>query len=158
MNEKPFDNPKVRQAVNYAINKQALCKVAFSGYARPADGVIPEQIPNAVKLGPWPYDPKKARELLKEAGYPNGFKTTLWSAFNNTTAVKTMQFVQQQLAQVASRPRHGRLKPGSAYRSTATRIRRRHPTASISLAGPIPPLTRTRGMRPALIRRTSRRS
>lgn len=78
MNEKPFDNPKVRQAVNYAINKQALCKVAYSGYARPADGVIPEQIPNAVKLGPWPYDPKKARELLKEAGYPNGFKTTLW--------------------------------------------------------------------------------
>ena len=64
MNEKPFDNPKVRQAVNYAINKQALCKVAFSGYARPADGVIPEQIPNAVKLGPWPYDPKKARELF----------------------------------------------------------------------------------------------
>ena len=100
MNEKPFDNPKVRQAVNYAINKQALCKVAFSGYARPADGVIPEQIPNAVKLGPWPYDPQKAKALLKEAGYPNGFEVELWSGYNHTTASKIIQFLQQQLAQV----------------------------------------------------------
>ena len=95
MNEKPFDNPKVRQAVNYAINKQALCKVAYSGYARPADGVIPEQIPNAVKLGPWPYDPKKARELLKEAGYPNGFTTEIWSGYSNSTSAKVVQFLQQ---------------------------------------------------------------
>ncbi len=36
--QKPFDNPKVRQAIAYAINKQALAKVAFSGYAVPADG------------------------------------------------------------------------------------------------------------------------
>jgi glutathione transport system substrate-binding protein len=34
--------------------------------------------------GPWPYNPVKARELLKEAGYPNGFETTLWSAYNHT--------------------------------------------------------------------------
>lgn len=46
------------------------------------------------------YDPAKARELLKEAGYPNGFSTTLWSSHNYTTAQKVLQFVQQQLAQV----------------------------------------------------------
>ena len=100
---KPFDNPKVRQAVNYAINKDALCKVAFSGYARPATGVIPSQIEFAKKLGPWPYDPAKARELLKEAGFPNGFETTLWSGYNNTTSQKVIQFLQQQLAQVEIR-------------------------------------------------------
>jgi glutathione transport system substrate-binding protein len=37
--QKPFDNPKVREAINYAINKEALVKVAFSGYAIPAEGV-----------------------------------------------------------------------------------------------------------------------
>ncbi|CAG9252170.1 glutathione ABC transporter substrate-binding protein GsiB [Paraburkholderia caribensis] len=98
--KKPFDNPKVREALNYAINKEALAKVAFSGYAVPADGVIPEGVDYATKLGPWPYDPAKARALLKEAGYPNGFETTLWSAYNNSTSQKTIQFVQQQLAQV----------------------------------------------------------
>lgn len=98
--QKPFDNVKVREAINYAINKDALVKVAFSGYAVPADGVVPQKVDYAKKLGPWPYDPAKARELLKEAGYPNGFETTLWSAYNNTTSRKVIQFVQQQLAQV----------------------------------------------------------
>lgn len=98
--QKPFTDPRVRQAINYAINKEALAKVAFSGYARPVTGVVPEKIDMAAKTGPWPYDPKKARELLKEAGYPQGFETELWSGYNNTTAQKAIQFIQQQLRQV----------------------------------------------------------
>ena len=100
MLQKPFDNPKVRQAINYAINKEALAKVVFSGYAMPAEGVVPKGVEYSTKLGPWPYDPAKARQLLKEAGYPNGFESTLWSAYNYTTAQKVIQFVQQQLQQV----------------------------------------------------------
>ena len=42
MLQKPFDNPKVRQAINYAINKEALAKVAFNGYAFPAEGATPQ--------------------------------------------------------------------------------------------------------------------
>jgi glutathione transport system substrate-binding protein len=98
--QKPFDNVKVREAINYAINKDALIKVGFSGYASPIEGVVPEGVDNALKIGRWPYDPKKARELLKEAGYPNGFESTLWSAYNDGTSVKVVQFLQQQLAQV----------------------------------------------------------
>ncbi|MDF1485502.1 glutathione ABC transporter substrate-binding protein GsiB [Ramlibacter sp. H39-3-26] len=98
--QKPFDNPKVREAINYAIDKDALVKVAFAGYAIPAEGVLPKGVAYNTRLGPWPYNPAKARELLKEAGYPNGFETTLWSAYNHTTAQKVIQFVQQQLAQV----------------------------------------------------------
>ncbi|WP_209428686.1 glutathione ABC transporter substrate-binding protein GsiB [Pectobacterium betavasculorum] len=98
--QKPFDNPKVRQALNYAINKDALIKVAFSGYATPAAGPLPGSIDYSVKYHPWPYDPAKARELLKEAGYPDGFTTTLWSSHNHSTAQKVLQFTQQQLAQV----------------------------------------------------------
>ncbi|BDH46563.1 glutathione-binding protein GsiB [Salmonella enterica subsp. enterica serovar Choleraesuis] len=98
--QKPFDNPKVRQAINYAINRQALVKVAFAGYATPASGVVPPDIAGSASFKPWPYDPAKARELLKEAGYPNGFTTTLWSSHNHSTAQKVLQFTQQQLAQV----------------------------------------------------------
>ncbi|WP_277185010.1 glutathione ABC transporter substrate-binding protein GsiB [Caballeronia sp. BR00000012568055] len=99
--QKPFDNPKVREALNYAINKEALVKVAFAGYAVPSEGVVPPGVDYATpKLGPWKYDPAKARELLKEAGYPNGFETVLWSGYNHTTAQKIIQFVQQQLGQV----------------------------------------------------------
>ncbi|MCA5919094.1 glutathione ABC transporter substrate-binding protein GsiB [Pectobacterium brasiliense] len=98
--QKPFDNPKVREALNYAINKEALIKVAFSGYATPSEGPLPSSIDYSVKYHSWPYDPAKARELLKEAGYPNGFTTTLWSSHNHSTAQKVLQFTQQQLAQV----------------------------------------------------------
>lgn len=56
---KPFDNVKVRQAINYAINKQALAKVAFNGYATVVDGVVPQGVDFAYKIGQWPYDPAK---------------------------------------------------------------------------------------------------
>ena len=44
-----------------------------------ADGVAPQGVEYAVKIGPWPYDVAKAKQLLTEAGYPNGFETELWS-------------------------------------------------------------------------------
>jgi glutathione transport system substrate-binding protein len=102
MNEtkKPFDNPKVREALNYAINKQALAKVAYNGYAEPLPSVVPPGVEYSFKTGPWPYDVAKAKQLLKEAGYPNGFESELWSIYNNTTSTKVIQFLQQQLAQV----------------------------------------------------------
>ncbi len=98
--QKPFDNPKVRAAINYAINRQALVKVAFAGYAVPATGIVPPTIQYAASFPAVEYNPAKARELLKEAGYPNGFTTTLWSSHNHSTAQKVLQFTQQQLAQV----------------------------------------------------------
>jgi glutathione transport system substrate-binding protein len=98
--QKPFDNPKVREALEYAINRQALAKVAFAGYATPATGIVPPSIDFAQSYPAIKYDPAKARELLKEAGFPNGFETTLWSSHNHSTAQKVLQFTQQQLAQV----------------------------------------------------------
>ncbi len=109
---KPFSDKRVREAINYAINKEALCKVAYSGYAVPQEGIIPPKLPTALKMGPWPYDPQKARELLKDAGYPNGFETTLWSGYSNTTAAKAVQFIQQQLAQVGIKVQTRLLEPG----------------------------------------------
>lgn len=112
MLQKPFDNPKVREALNRAINRDALVKVAYGGFAKPADGIVPEGVDYAVRIGAWKYDPAKARALLKEAGYPNGFETTLWSAYNNSTSQKAIQFVQQQLAQVGVKAQVQALEAG----------------------------------------------
>jgi len=110
--QKPFDNLKVRQAIAYAINKQALVKVAFNGYAEPASGVVPSAVEYSVKLGPWPYDLAKAKELMKEAGFPNGFETELWSGYNNSTSQKVVQFIQQQLQQIGIRTKITLLEAG----------------------------------------------
>ncbi|MBK9703182.1 MAG: glutathione ABC transporter substrate-binding protein GsiB [Betaproteobacteria bacterium] len=110
---KPFDNPKVRQAINYAINKEALAKVAFNGFAFPAEGATPGGVAYHVKTGPWPYDVAKAKALLAEAGYPNGFETELWSAYNHSTAQKVIQFLQQQLAQVGIKAKILALEAGT---------------------------------------------
>ncbi|XNM72789.1 ABC transporter substrate-binding protein [Escherichia coli] len=76
-------------------------KVAFAGYATPATLVWYRQVsPTRKVINRGLTDPVKARELLKEAGYPNGFSTTLWSSHNHSTAQKVLQFTQQQLAQV----------------------------------------------------------
>lgn len=110
--QKPFDNPKVREAIAYAINKDALAKVAFSGYAFAAEGVVPQGVEYSVKLGPWPYDLAKAKKLLAEAGYPNGFETELWSAYNHSTAQKVTQFLQQQLGQIGIKAKITLLEAG----------------------------------------------
>src|SRR5215217_4579689 len=118
--QKPFDNVKVREAINYAIKKEALAKVAFSGYAVPAEGVVPKGVEYGVKLGPWPYDPAKAKQLLAEAGYPNGFETQIWSAYNHTTGQKVIQFLQQQLAQVGIKSTVQALEAGQRVEKVET--------------------------------------
>jgi len=110
--QKPFDNPKVRQAINYAINKDAVAKVAFGGYATPADAIVPEGVEYSVKVGVWPNDVAKAKQLLTEAGYPNGFETELWSAYNHSIAQKVTQVLQQQLQQVGIRTKITLLEAG----------------------------------------------
>ncbi len=110
--QKPFDNPKVREAINYAIDRNALAKVAFNGYAVPAEGIVPSGVDYSVKFTPWKQDVAKAKKLLAEAGYPDGFETELWSAYNHTTAQKVVQFLQQQLQQVGIKAKVTALETG----------------------------------------------
>lgn len=81
--KKPFNNTKVRQALNYAVDKQAIINAFYAGKAVPAKNPIPKSIPGYNNnIQPYKYDPAKAKELLKEAGYPNGFSTELWAMPN----------------------------------------------------------------------------
>jgi glutathione transport system substrate-binding protein len=97
--KKPFDDVRVRQAINYAINKEAFLKVVYRGYGGEMDSVIPAGLQFYSKQTPYEYNPEKAKQLLKEAGYENGFETSVWGA-NNSNAMKAMEFLQQQLGQV----------------------------------------------------------
>ncbi len=75
---KPFDNKKVRQAINYAIDRQGIIDLLRNGRATPAKGVLP---PGMFGYNPdlvgYTYDPQKAKKLLAEAGYPDGIRITL---------------------------------------------------------------------------------
>jgi len=69
--ELPWADRRVRQAMNYAIDKQAIIDELFAGQGTVANGDTPVAAWDSVP--PYPYDPEKAKELLAEAGYPNGF-------------------------------------------------------------------------------------
>ena len=70
---------RVRQALNYAIDRKAIVELLYGKYGKPTDQFVPQGIGGYLaKLEDvYPYDPKKAKELLAEAGYKDGFKFTL---------------------------------------------------------------------------------
>ncbi len=77
--KKPFDDKRVRQALNYAVNKDAIVRDVLKGTGAVSKGpVLPGTWGDEGGIKPFPYDPERARKLLAEAGFPNGFSTTLW--------------------------------------------------------------------------------
>ena len=84
----PFNDVKVREAMAYAINKEAYIQVVMNGYGSVATSMVGEAVQHYKGNDPYSYDPEKAKELLKEAGYPDGFTTTLMSATRQQTRKK----------------------------------------------------------------------
>jgi len=77
--KKPFDDKRVRQALNYAVNKDAIVRDVLKGTGSLSRGpVLPNTWGADPALKAYPYDPERAKKLLAEAGYPGGFSTTLW--------------------------------------------------------------------------------
>jgi peptide/nickel transport system substrate-binding protein len=78
--EAPFDDVKMRQAVNYAIDKESLVTNVLQGTATVAAGPTPEAFAWAYNedLEPYPYDPERAKELIAEAGYADGVETVFF--------------------------------------------------------------------------------
>lgn len=103
--KKPFDDKRVRQAMNYAVNKQAIIDAVFLGAGKPATNPIPPTIwsyNDAIK--DYPYDPAKAKALLAAAGLANGFETDLWAMPvqrpYNPNAKRMAEVIQADLAKI----------------------------------------------------------
>jgi peptide/nickel transport system substrate-binding protein len=102
----PFKDPKVRLAVAHAVDADAIRQKVMRGLSRPIGAIIPDLIggyhPDGDKRVP--FDRERAKKLLAEAGYPNGFEVTL-DCGNNAPAAEICQAVAAMLSQVGIRTR-----------------------------------------------------
>jgi len=97
----PFTDVRVRQAINYAVDKEAIVKEILGGVGGVSDAPIMPLIFGYSRQEPYKYDPEKAKQLLAAAGYPKGFKCTLYhptGRYMKDAAIA--EAVQAYLAQV----------------------------------------------------------
>lgn len=99
MNKEPFNNPLVREALSYAIDRQTIIDTINAGSGEPADAIIAPGVFGYYSTGVREYDPEKAKELLAEAGYPDGFKTSLW-VNDNQSRIEMCQAIQNMFQQI----------------------------------------------------------
>lgn len=96
----PFDNVKVRQAINMAIDVDAICNVVYQGTGAVAQAPMSKSVwAYNDNLPPHERNVEKAKELLAEAGYPDGFTCTM-TCDQNQQRLDTAEMVQMQLAEI----------------------------------------------------------
>jgi peptide/nickel transport system substrate-binding protein len=101
---KPFDDVRARRAVGgYGLNRSEIAKVAFQGRTEPLVSVLPRGVPGAVNLNEmYPYDPEKAKQLLKEMGYDknNPLSFTILLGNHDTTLADIAALIKNQMAKI----------------------------------------------------------
>ena len=102
LGEGPLQDARVRRALNYAVDVDAIVQGIFSGLATPTTTLLTDiDFGYSPGLSPYPYDPERARELLAEAGYPDGFEVTLQTPSGRyVNDVQVAQAVAAQLGAV----------------------------------------------------------
>jgi peptide/nickel transport system substrate-binding protein len=116
MRSPPFDKKEVRQAANYAIDRQAVIEKLMGGLGN----IVPTVInPMAFGYDPtveaYSYDPKKARELLKQAGYPNGVDITIHAGISYAFLRQISEAIAEMLTEVGLRTNLKIWDPGPAW-------------------------------------------
>lgn len=98
----PLQDVRVRQAINFAIDKEALFQSLMGGLGSISDGQLagPETFGYNPDLEPYPYDPERARQLLTEAGYPDGFDVEFEAASGRRNDVQVGEAIAEQLRAV----------------------------------------------------------
>lgn len=96
----PMKDKRVRQAVEYAIDKEAIVQAVCYGFGTPAYAIVPESVVEYKPVKePHTYNLEKAKELMKEAGCENGFSMEIWTSSLQTNT-EICQVVQEQLAAI----------------------------------------------------------
>ena len=96
---KPFNNKYVRQAMNYAIDIDKIILKLKDGYATRAIGPIPPELQNIKNKQLYLYNQNKAKELLKNAGYENGFSIELWQT-QDSEILNISEIIQAELKKI----------------------------------------------------------
>lgn len=112
----PFKDKRVRQAFNYAIDKKTVVEKYLQGKAYTATGYFPPSMSayNPTLKG-YTYDPAKAKELLKEAGYPNGFEVEILGTGNLSWGIPAVEAVAPYLEAVGIKVKPTQLESGTMY-------------------------------------------
>jgi len=97
---KPFTDPRVRRAISYAIDRRSILENLMPGMAEPSTGPLTPRIRGRADLGEIPYDLEKAKKLLAEAGYPEGFSTKITTTPRYNMGVELAQAMAAQLEKV----------------------------------------------------------
>lgn len=100
LTREPFNDVRVRQAIAYAIDRQQLCEAGFFGLCETVQGPVGTGSPWYFDYAPYERDVERARELLAEAGYPDGFEMELLPTVQYGETVRAAQVLQQQLAEI----------------------------------------------------------
>jgi peptide/nickel transport system substrate-binding protein len=133
----PWKDARVRQAVSLAINRQGIVDRLMEGRARVANQAVPEGFfGHSPRIAPARFDAERARSLLREAGYPNGFQTTL--ACPNDRFVndsKICEAAAQQLQRVGIRVELNALPRATFFPARARRDWPMHAAGWGSLTG-----------------------
>jgi peptide/nickel transport system substrate-binding protein len=135
----PWADKRVRLAANHAINRQAINEAETLGHSVLSGNIVPRKFEYALTLEPYAYDPKKAKQLLKEAGYANGFDAgecgvdnvyagVIEAMMNDLTAVgirakvRPMERAAHQAALKEKTLRHLAFQGSGAFGNAATRL------------------------------------
>jgi len=98
--KEPFDDVRVRQAINYAVDVEPMIDAILEGIGGVATSPISDMVFGAhTDLDAYEYDPERARALLAEAGYGDGFSTSLWTN-DNPIRIQIAEIMQAQLGDV----------------------------------------------------------
>ena len=98
--QEPFDDVKVRRAINYAVDVEPIVEHVYEGQAVQANSPISDMVWGAnPDLEPYGFDLEKAQELLEEAGYEDGFETTIFTN-DNPLRIQISEMVQDNLRQI----------------------------------------------------------
>src|SRR5690606_16045001 len=100
LEREPFNDVRVRQALAYAIDREVICAFAFFNICEPTQGPTASGTPWYFPYAPYDRDLDRARELLAEAGYADGFTMQMMPAIGFEETIRGAQIVQQQLAEI----------------------------------------------------------
>lgn len=117
--KEPFDKLEVRKALNHAINVEEIIDMVLEGSGTIATGPINDKVAQYNKdLKPYEYDPEKAKKMLADAGYPDGFETTIWTN-DSPVRAKIAEIVQANLKEIGVEVKIEEVEWGSYLDRTA---------------------------------------